>query len=67
VPADRLVEIDIEDETTGMRMAEIFDIDKKLWGRKNVNYKLHPESKKKKKKKKRTKTTKRRKKKTQEN
>ena len=43
VPANRLVEIDIEDHSTGARLSDIFDIDEECWGRTNVNGKLHPE------------------------
>ena len=52
VPANRLVEIDIDDPTTGSRMSEIFKIDERLWGRANVNTRLHPDAVKKKKKRK---------------
>ena len=44
VPPHRLVEIDIEDPSTGAIMAEIFDIDEKCWGNANVNFNLHPEN-----------------------
>jgi hypothetical protein len=43
VPANRLVEIDIEDPSIGTRLSDIFDIDEECWGRTNVNAKLHPE------------------------
>lgn len=43
VPPHRLVEIDIEDPTTGAIMADIFDIDEKCWVIANANFNLHPE------------------------
>jgi hypothetical protein len=44
VPANRLVEIDIEDTTIGARMSDIFDVDEESWERTNVNGKIHPEA-----------------------
>ena len=43
VPPDRLVEIDIEDPTTGSRLADIFDLDEACWGQSNINANIHPE------------------------
>jgi len=43
VPANRLVEIDIEDATIGARMSDLFDVDEECWGRTNANSKLHPD------------------------
>ena len=40
VPANRLVEIDIEDPAIGARMSDIFDVDEESWERTNVNGKL---------------------------
>ena len=43
VPANRLVEVDIDDPNIGSRMSDIFDIDEECWGQVNVNGKLHPD------------------------
>jgi hypothetical protein len=42
VPANRLVEVDIDDPNIGSRMSDVFDIDEECWGQVNVNAKLHP-------------------------
>ena len=43
VPSHRLVEIDLEDPRIGIKLEEIFGIDKSCWGRANINPRIHPE------------------------
>lgn len=42
-PNQTLVEIDIEDPSVGSYLADVFDVDERCWGRRNVNARLHPE------------------------
>jgi hypothetical protein len=39
-----LIEVDIEDDTNGKRMGEMFDIDEGCWGHSNMNLNLHPDA-----------------------
>jgi hypothetical protein len=41
VPANRLVEVDIENHNAGQLLSDIFDIDESCWKKTNVNEKLH--------------------------
>lgn len=42
-PSHSLVEIDIESDSSGRYMEEVFGIDEKCWGQSNANLELHPE------------------------